>query len=289
MTDDTHESDDPYLWLEEVGGETALAWVRERNAESERLLQAQPSFEPTRRTVLEVLDSREQIPYITRRGTHFYNFWRDAEHPRGLWRRTTLAEYRRAEPAWETVLDVDALAVAEGENWVWAGAQALGPEDRHAMVELSRGGADACVAREFDLVDKRFVAGGFALPEAKTSIVWEDADHLLVGTDFGAGSLTDSGYPRLVRRWRRGTPIETAQTVFEAETADVYAFASVDRTPGFERTVFGRATDFYNHRLWLQRGAALQPIDKPSDATLAFWRDRMLIELRSDWVDDGHS
>lgn len=282
---DTPQDEDPNLWLEDVTGERALAWVRERNAATEAELQADPRFEAARLAALEVLDSRDQIPYVTRRGDWLYNFWRDAEHPRGLWRRATLAEYRRAEPAWETVLDLDALAAAEGENWVWGGATVLGPAYRRALVQLSRGGADATVVREFDLVDRGFVAGGFTLPEAKTSVAWDDEDHLFVGTDTGPGALTASGYPRQIRRWARGTPVAEAPVVFEAEPQDVYAFASVDRTPGFERRFVGRATDFYNHRLWWLDGSALREVDKPSDASVSFWREHALIELRSDWVD----
>ena len=279
--------DDPWLWLEDVLGERALAWVRARNAESEAVLQATPRFAETRDAIREVLDSRAQIPYVVRRGTHFYNFWRDAQHPRGLWRRCTPGDYRQAEPAWETVLDIDALAAAEGENWVWAGAQAFGPAYRRALVALSRGGADASVVREFDLEGKCFVDGGFALPEAKCSLEWLDADTVFVATDFGAGSLTDSGYPRVVKRWRRGTPLAAAELVFEGESGDVRASVQVDRTPGFEHTVFVRATDFYNNRLWLQQGTQLVELDKPSDATLFFWRTHVLIELRSDWTVDG--
>lgn len=285
----TEQDDDPFLWLEDVTGERALAWVRERNAATEAELQADPRFEAARRAALEVLDSREQIPYVTRRGAWLYNFWRDAEHPRGLWRRCTLEEYRRAAPAWDTVLDLDALAAAEGENWVWGGAEVLGPAYRLALLSLSRGGADAAVVREFDIEARAFVEGGFTLPEAKTSVAWEDADHVLVGTDTGPGALTASGYPRQIRRWKRGTPAAEAPVVFEAEPDDVYAFASVDRTPGFERTVVGRATDFYNHRLWWLDGSALREIDKPSDAQVSFWREHALIELRSDWVDGDNT
>jgi prolyl oligopeptidase len=283
--------DDPHLWLEDVLGEHALAWVRERNAETEALLKAQPRYDETRQAILEVLDSREQIPYVSRRGDMLYNFWRDADNPRGLWRRCTLAEYRRPQPAWETVLDLDALARAEGENWVWAGASALGPEYRRCLVSLSRGGADASVVREFDLEGKVFVDGGFMLSEAKSDVEWLSLDEVYVATDFGAGSLTDSGYPRVVKHWRRGEPLAEARTVFEAEPGDIRAAVSVDRTPGFERTLFVRATDFYNSRMWLQQGPASQArlveIDKPSDASLAFWRERVLIELRSDWVVDS--
>jgi prolyl oligopeptidase len=278
---------DPYLWLEDVQGERALAWVRERNAQSEALLQAQPGFEARRSAIREVLDSREQIPYVTRRGDWFYNFWRDASNPRGLWRRTTLAEYRKAQPAWETVIDVDALGKAEKENWVWGGAECLGPEYRRCMVSLSRGGADAKVRREFDTVDKRFVEGGFALPEAKGDVAWLDADTLYVATDFGPGTLTDSGYPRVIKRWQRGTPLANATPVFEGERQDVSAFVQVDHTPGFERTVLGRSPNFYSTVEHLLVDGKPVVIDKPLDAKLMFWRERVLLELRSDWAVAG--
>jgi prolyl oligopeptidase len=278
---------DPYLWLEEVTGERALAWVRERNADSEKLLSSRPGFEDDKRRIREVLDSREQIPYVTRRGEHLYNFWRDAANPRGLWRRTTLAEYRKPQPAWEVLLDVDALGKAEGENWVWSGSSCLGPEYRRCLLSLSRGGADAVVVREFDLGTRRFVDGGFHVPEAKTSVDWVDADTVLVGSDFGPGSLTDSGYARVIKRWKRGQPLAAAETVFEGEKQDVAAYASVDRTPGFERTTFARAIDFYNSRLWLLQGGRPVPVDKPDDATVSFHREHVLIELRSDWTVGG--
>ena len=278
---------DPYLWLEDVQGDRALAWVRERNAETEKLLQAQPGFDDRKRMVREVLDSKEQIPYVVRRGDWFYNFWRDAQNPRGLWRRTTLAEYRKAQPAWDTVIDLDALAKAEKENWVWGGANCLGPDYRLCLLSLSRGGADAKVVREFDTVAKRFVAGGFEAPEAKSRLEWIDANTLYIGSNFGAGSLTDSGYARTIRRWQRGQKLSDAVTVFEGQASDVASFVSVDKTPGFERTVFGRSVTFYTNTLYLLQGDKQVAIDKPADAELSFWRDRVLLELRSDWSVDG--
>lgn len=278
---------DPYLWLEDVMGERALAWVRERNAESESVLQARPGFEERKRLIREVLDSREQIPYVARRGDLFYNLWRDAQNPRGLWRRTTLAEYRKPQPAWETVIDIDALGQAESENWVFSGATCLGPEYRRCLVSLSRGGADAHVVREFDSVAKRFVEGGFFVPEAKSRVEWIDPNTVYIGSDFGPGSLTDSGYPRVIKRWQRGQKLVDATTVFEAQTKDVSAFVSVDKTPGFERTVFGRAVNFYSDQIVLLQGDRQVIIDKPHDAQLTFWRDRLLLELRSDWSVGG--
>ena len=280
----TAAADDPYRWLEDVQGERALAWVRARNAESRKVLAQQPRFEAMRDGFRQILDSRDKIPYFVRRGDALYNFWRDADHPRGLWRRTSLAEFRQAQPAWETVLDLDALAKAEAENWVWAGATCLGPRHENCLIKLSRGGADASVVREFNSVSKRFVAEGFKLPEAKTDIDWIDADTVYVGSDFGPGSLTDSGYPRLIKRWRRGQPLAEAAVVFEGQAQDVAVGVSVDPTPGYRRTLFSRATDFYNNQQFILAGDRLQKINIPSDASISFWRDRALLQLRSDWA-----
>jgi prolyl oligopeptidase len=279
-------SEDPYLWLEDVQGEKALNWVRERNRESRAVLEKHPRFEAMRARILDILDSKEKIPTVTRRGDFLYNLWQDAKNPRGLWRRTTLAEYRKPQPAWETVLDLDALGAAEKENWVWKGSTCFGPAYRRCVLSLSRGGADASVLREFDTQAKRFIEAkdnGFVVAEAKSSIDWIDENTVYVTSDFGPGSMTDSGYPRVVKRWPRGKPIGEAVTVFEAEAKDVAAIVSVDRTPGFERTLVGRATDFYNSRLWLLQGERQIALDYPSDASFSFWRDRVLIQLRSDW------
>jgi prolyl oligopeptidase len=287
-------TDDPYLWLEAVQDEKALNWVRERNRESRATLEKHPRFESMRARFLEILDSKEKIPTVSRRGEHFYNLWQDAKNPRGLWRRTTLVEYRKTQPAWETVLDLDALGAAEKENWVWKGSTCLAPEYRRCVLNLSRGGADAVVLREFDTQVKRFIDakdGGFVVAEAKSSIDWIDENTVYVATDFGPGSMTDSGYARVVKRWQRGTPIDKAVTVFEGVAKDVAAGVSVDRTPGFERTVFSRATDFYNNKLWLLQDnkpdGKQVALDVPSDAQLSFWRERVLIELRSDWKVGG--
>jgi prolyl oligopeptidase len=293
MPADAPNSDDPYLWLEDVQGEKALAWVRERNAETIKQLAAREDFAPTRSRLLAVLNSRDRIPAITRRGDWLYNLWQDADHKRGLWRRTTLAEYRKPAPQWETVIDLDDLAAAEKENWVWGGAECLGPDYRRCLVSLSRGGADAKVIREFDTVAKRFVDNGFALPEAKSAVEWVDANTLLVGTDFGPGSMTDSGYPRVLKRWKRGTPLAEAKTLFEGRAEDTWVGASVDHTPGFERTLVVRALDFYRQQTFLLEGlhddVRLVRLDVPEDARISFLHsaglpgDTLLLELRSDW------
>lgn len=281
---------DPYLWLEDVEGERALQWVLARNAQTEAELGADARYDGLRTRLQAAFDARDRIPGIARRGEQVYNFWQDAEHPRGLWRRTSLADYRQAQPNWELVLDLDALGQAEGESWVWAGSRVLGPAYQRALVSLSRGGADAKVVREFDLVSKQFVAGGFELPEAKSELSWIDADALYVATDFGAGSLTDSGYARCIKRWQRGTPLAEATLVFEVQASDIAASVSVDHTPGFERTLFIRQIDFYRQQYFLlQADGQLQPLEVPEDASLDFHRDTLLLELRSPWAGPGEA
>jgi prolyl oligopeptidase len=281
-------TDDPYLWLEEVTGETALDWVRERNASTVAELTGGERFTAVRDGIREVLDADDRIPYVRRRGQHLYNFWQDATNPRGLWRRTTLDSYRAKNPEWELVLDVDALAKAEDESWVWQGAMVLRPSYRRALVELSRGGADATVVREFDLETRTFVEDGFTLPEAKSRVGWIDEDRIYVGTDFGEGSLTVSGYPRIAKEWRRGTPLSEAVTVFEGKPDDVSAGAYHDPTECFERDFVYRHLDFYRKEKHLRRpDGELVKVDVPEDADSSAHREWLLISTRTPWTVGG--
>ncbi|OMC29279.1 prolyl oligopeptidase family serine peptidase [Mycobacterium colombiense] len=286
MTSQAHaapeDNQDPYLWLEDVTGDEALDWVRARNEPTLARFRDE-NFERMRTEALEVLDTDARIPYVVRRGEHLYNFWRDAANPRGLWRRTTLDSYRTETPEWDVLIDVDELGRADGEKWVWAGAGVIYPEYTRALVSLSRGGSDASIVREFDMLTRQFVDDGFELPEAKSQVSWADPDTVLVGTDFGPGSLTDSGYPRVVKRWRRGTPLAEAETVFEGARSDVNVVASTSRVPGYERTLIGRALDFWNEEVYELRGSELIRIDAPTDASVSPHREWLLIELRSDW------
>src|SRR5580693_2200721 len=276
--------DDPYLWLEDIAGEEALDLVRARN-EPTLTEFCDADFERMRTEALEVLDTDARIPYVRRRGEYLYNFWRDATKPRGLWRRTTLDSYRSDPTEWDVLIDVDELARTDDENWVWSGAIVIEPEFTRALVNLSRGGADAIVVREFDMETREFVVDGFELPEAKTQIGWDDPDTVLVGTDFGPDSLTESGYPRIVKRWRRGMPLNDAELIFEGARTDVSAGGSTDRTPGFERTFVSRATDFWNKERYQLRGSELIRIDVPSDASsISIHREWLLIDLRTDWT-----
>jgi prolyl oligopeptidase len=280
--------DDPYRWLEEVDSPAATAWVRERSAATLAGLAGDERFGRLRDELRRVLDAADRIPVTTWHGGYLYNLWRDEANPRGLWRRTTLAQYGRPAPDWQVLIDLDRLAEAEGENWVWQGADLLRPGHRRALVYLSRGGSDARVVREFDLDAVAFVADGFTLPEAKSNTSWVDADQLLVGTDFGPGSMTSSGYPRTVRRWRRGTPLAAAEPVFEGAERDVVVTAGHDPTPGFARDLVVRRTDFFSSLRYVRPdGGELTPLAVPDDAEVDLHRAWLLIRLRSGWTVDG--
>jgi prolyl oligopeptidase len=282
-------TDDPHAWLEDVDGDRALEWVGERNAEAMERLAAAPGFARLKQEVLEVLDSDAKIPLVSHAGGLLYNFWRDGEHERGLWRRTTLDGYRTDEPQWQTLLDLDALSAAEGESWVWHGAHVLRPDCRRALVSLSRGGSDADVTREFDLETLTWVEDGFVRPEAKGGLGWVDADTVFAYSDFGPGTMTSSGYPRTVRRWTRGTPLADAPVVYEGRPDDLYISAHHDRTPGFERDLVVRAIAFYRQQVFLLDGDALTLLDVPESAEVSLHREWLLVELREEWQAGGRS
>lgn len=279
--------DDPHLWLEGVTDVAALKWVRERNDSSTRALAKDEDFKQLNERLLNIYNSDDRIPYVSKRGDYLYNFWKDAEHPQGIWRRTRIESYRTEEPAWELVLDLDALSEAEGEKWVWHGATTLPPEHRQALISLSRGGADADVTREFDLVTKTFVEDGFYLPEAKGGANWVDKDSVFVRTDFGEGSLTESGYPMQTKLWQRGQALDEATLIYEGEPEDISVGAYRDHTPNYERDIIYRNMTFYTNEVFLREGNQLLKIEKPDSAKAYLWRDWLLLELRKDWTVDG--
>jgi prolyl oligopeptidase len=295
LTNMTHAADhitptaqDPNLWLENIDGSKQLDWVRQQNAQTVKSYADSAEFKQLDARLLEVLDSNQRIPMVSKIGDHYYNLWRDKDHPKGVWRRTTLDEYRKDKPAWETVIDLDALAAAEKENWVWHGADCFKPDYKRCLVSLSRGGADADVVREFDLTDKQFVKGGFKLPEAKSRVSWMDNDHLYVATDFGPGSMTKSSYPRIVKAWARGTPLSSATTVYEAKDDDMSVSAGRDNTPGFVRDFVVRQIAFYESETYLRsKDGKLTKIDVPNDANTDVHREWLLIEPRNDWTVAG--
>jgi len=276
---------DAYLWLEDVEGEKALSWVKEKNEATLAVLKAQPMFEPTYQKALEILNSDRRIAYPSFQGDYIYNFWQDEKNERGLWRRTTPAEYLKPSPQWEVLLDIDKLSKEEGESWVYKGAAGLYPDYLLYLVYLSRGGGDAVVVREFDAGTKQFVKGGFSLPEAKGSVSWKDRDTIYVQTDFGAGSVTASGYPRVTKLWKRGTPLSEARTIFEGESADVSVGCSVIDTPERQYDVIHRGITFYtSHTYVIEAGRPIK-LEIPDDADFGgFFKNQLFVRLRADWT-----
>ncbi len=284
------EDADPFLWLEEVEGERALEWVKAQNAATIAELQKHPGYAALEGKILSVLNSRERIAFPSLVGEYVYNFWQDGKNPRGLWRRTLLADYFNSAPAWETVLDLDALSTAEGEKWAFHGANYLYPAYDRCMISLSRGGSDAAEMREFDLVKKEFVAGGFFVPQAKGGVSWKDRNTLLVWTDFGPGTLTTSGYPRQVKIWHRGTPLSGARPLFEGQQTDMSVGAGVDHQPERQYLFVSRRMTFYTGHIFVMEGDKLIRLDIPEDADFnGIFKNQMLIELKSDWSTGGRT
>ena len=275
---------DPYLWLEEVEGPNALAWARGQNEVAQGELEAHPLFEPVHERALEILTSDDRIAYPSLMGGEIYNFWRDEAHVRGIWRKASLAAYRADDTDWAVILDVDALAETEGENWVWAGSDCRYPEYDRCLVGLSVGGADAAVRREFDLATRAFVEDGFQVPESKSSIGWRDRDSVFYGPAFDDAEMTDSGYPRTVRLWRRGESREDAELIFEGEKTDVAA-SGVRFWDGDDYyDLIIRVPDFFSRHYYRYVDDEVRRIHVPEDAELAGMLDgQLLVELKSDW------
>ncbi|NYE63078.1 prolyl oligopeptidase [Duganella sp. 1224] len=281
------QENDPYLWLEDSHGERTMAWVEAQNKAALGELRTRAEYRDIEQSVQTMLHSGARLPEVSMHGGLLYNFWVDAQHQRGVWRRTTMAQYRRAEPAWETVLDLDRLAADEHEKWVWHDVVCLYPKAERCLVLLSRGGGDAHVVREFDTVRRRFVAGGFTLPEAKTEVAWSDRDTLLVATDFGEGSMTASGYARIVKEWRRGTPLAAARTLYEGKADDMRVSADKKFTPGHAYQFVTRTINYYSSELFLRERGKLARVPVPADAQTSMLDDQLIIQLNSAWEVNG--
>ena len=281
--------DDPYLWLEEIDGKGALAWVETQNAATLTRFGDQ-RFAADRDALAAIFDRPDNIPLIARRGMRVFNFWKDAAHPRGLWRATTLDSYRREPPEWGILLDLDALAAKEGEDWTWSGAATIhGTHDR-AMLMLSRGGADAVVLREFDLPARDFVPEGFTLPEAKGGAAWLDRDTLLLSSASGEGMTTSSGYARTVRLWRRGTDPLAATVIFETQAHHMAVGAGVDRESAEERLEFVDRIGFFDAVVWIgDRTGPKTRIDVPTDASVEWHRGWLAVKRRTPWTVGGET
>jgi prolyl oligopeptidase len=279
--------DDPYRFLEEIEGARALAFVERQNART--LAQfGGASFARDRDLLAAIYDRTDNIPFVTRRGAHLFNFWKDANNPRGLWRLTTLASFRTREPQWDILLDLDRLAALEGEDWIWGGASVLPVTHDRAILKLSRGGSDATVVREFDLKTRAFVGNGFNLPEAKTDTAWLDRDTLLLSSSLGEGMATQSGYARTVRLWTRGSDNDRLPVLFETTPASMNVHGSPDRTQPSETVWYLERPDFFDLNIW--RGDRAGPrvkLDLPSDIEMDAHADWLVVKRRTAWTIAG--
>jgi prolyl oligopeptidase len=281
--------DDPYLWLEDVEGERALAFVAQQNR---RTLQkfGGTGFAIDRDALTAIYDRPDNIPYVTRRGGFLYNLWKDTHNPRGLWRRTTLEEFRGPNPKWDVLLDIDKLAAEESEDWLLNWVETPPGSHPRAMLSLSRGGSDAATLREFDIDAKAFVTGGFALPEAKGGAGWFDADTLLLASSYGEGMATTSGYGRTVRLWRRGMDVNSAPVVFETQADSMAMHFEIDQTGTSTRVWFDEQLDFFNKRIWLgnENGVRLK-LDLPTNIWMEVHQDWLVVKLRAAWTVGGQT
>jgi prolyl oligopeptidase len=280
---------DPYLWLEEVEGAEALAWVEARNARTVEQLSSHPVYRSIFDRAVRIMDSTDRIVFPSILGDRLFNFWQDPQNPRGIWRRASWESYLSGDPAWETVLDIDALARDEGLPWAFAGSTCLPPAYDRCLVRLSRGGADAVEVREFDMTTRRFIDGGFFLPEAKQSVAWVDGDALLIATDFGDGSMTTSGYARTARLWQRGTPLSSARTLFEASPTDMGVWVGSYQTADATYHTVSHRPNFYEGTTHVLRDGRLVELEVPLDADAYLVRDRFLVYTRSPWEVGGRT
>jgi len=280
--------DDPYLWLEDVHGAKPLDWVKEQNTKSLGVLTADGDYQKDYGDILSVLDATDRIPFGALDHQYVFNFWQDAQHHKGIWRRTSIADYASHSPKWETLLDVDKLAADEHQNWVYKGSSCTDDLSR-CLVSLSKGGGDATVIREFDLATKSFIKGGFELAEAKSNITYINNDTVLVGTDFGPGSLTTSGYARIVKLWKRGTPLSSAKTVYEGKKEDVTVDPVVLHEKDGNLPMVQRGVSFFETEYYLvgADGAATK-VPLPLSAVLqGLQGGRLIVSMREAWTPPG--
>lgn len=284
------DTKDPYLWLEEIEGAKSLEWIEAQNAASEKVIQNQPEYEPLKKRFLETFNDDDKIAYPSVVGSYVYNLLQDETNERGIWRRMPLADYVAKKAAWEVVLDLDVLSAKENKKWVFQGAEWLAPGYTRCLLTLSDGGKDESVIREFDAASKDFVKGGFNAPESKGGAGWIDANTLLISSDYGAGGLTPSGYPRIIKKWRRDTPLEAAETIYKADSTVVGVWPLTFNSGGKQFTFVYTGVSAFQSQLQYLTGGELIKVAYPQDAEYhGFHKGQLIFALQSDWQVNGQT
>lgn len=293
----TQAQEDKYLWLEEIDSEKSLQFVEAQNKATVAELSAEKDYQDIYDKNLAILNSTEKIAYPTIYGKFVYNFWKDKDHVRGIWRRSSLESYKSKNPVWETLLDIDKLSAAEGKKWVFKESTGLYPDYNRFLIELSDGGGDAVYIKEFDVKKKQFAENGFSIDEAKGSARYVDENTLIISTDFGEGSMTTSGYPRQVKLWKRGTLLKDAQLIYEVETTDIVSGSHVLHDGDKEYTLLIKASSLSSGQLSVWLNNKVIPLDIPDDAAIAtilfdqliLQDNQFVIQLKSDWTVNNHT
>ncbi|MCF2505717.1 prolyl oligopeptidase family serine peptidase [Dyadobacter sp. CY107] len=282
------QSEDPYLWLEEVDSKKSLEFVEKQNKLTIEKLGGQTSYQPIYDKSLEIYNSTDRIPDPSIQGGYIYNFWQDKEHVRGIWRRSTKASYLSGKPVWDILLDLDGMHAKDSIKWVFKGASGLFPDYNRFMVSLSKGGGDATVIREFDPKMKTFIENGFSIPESKGDVSYLDVNTLIVSSDFGSGTMTTSGYPRQIKLWKRGTELRDARLIFQGDSADVGSFGFLMRDDTTKYLMISRIVTFFATRTFVWVNNKAVPLNVPDDSQISgILKNQLILSLRSDWKLGG--
>ena len=286
----TQAQEDPYIWLEEVNGERSLDFVEKQNKITYDKLINTKDYQPIFDKTLEILNSKDKIAYPSSYGDYIYNFWKDEDHIRGIWRRTTVEDYKQGDPEWETLLDIDKMSEEDDIKWVYKASSGLYPDYNRFLVRLSKGGGDAVVTKEYDAVNKKFIEDGFYIGESKGGCSYIDENTLFVYSDFGENSMTTSGYPKQVKIWKRGTELSEAEMIFDGESTDIAAYGFSIRDGDQKHSVVLRSTTFYTREYFVQQNDKLVKLDLQKDASLSgLQNDQLIVDLKSDWEVNGQT
>ena len=275
---------DKYLWLEEVLADNSLEWARSQNKKTIETFSSDPEFEHLVDRMTEVLQTKEKIAFADFiHDGYVYNTWYDEKNIQGLVRRSKMMTYKSGNPEWEVLLDLDLLSSSEGEKWVYHGAS-ISPDKKKALIFLSPGGTDADTMREFDLEKKEFVEGGFSLPISKGSASWMSDNELFLERDFGPETLTKSGYPRTIRKLKRGQKLEDAEVIFTTSKEDTLLYVNTHHEHGKINSYVHKRMDFYSGEIHRFDGHGFKKLDMPVKFDISNHNlDYLYIGLRQDW------